>query len=116
MRNDSKYDTCNQDAANLVGPPVSRSDKKHNYRQLYFQVIDTIKRMLIERFQDRKSFEFVDLINPKLFRTWEGKYLPTKLIIWNKGMGLCLTCQCFKVSLFFYTGMKIFIKKIAWNY
>ena len=29
--------------------------------------------MLIERFQDRKSFQFVDLINPKLFRTWEGK-------------------------------------------
>ena len=49
MRNDSKYDTCNQDAANLVGPPVSRSDKKHNYRQLHYQVIDTIKGMLIER-------------------------------------------------------------------
>ena len=42
MRNDGKYDTCYQDAVNLVGPPVSRSDTKHNYRQLYYQVIDTI--------------------------------------------------------------------------
>ena len=33
MRNDGKYDTCYQDAANLVGPPASESDKKHNYKQ-----------------------------------------------------------------------------------
>ena len=117
MRNDGKYDTCYQDAANLVGPPVSRSDKKHNYTQLYYQVIDTIKGMLIERFQDRKRFEFVDLIIiQNVSGLGKGKYLPTKLIFWNKCMGLCVTCQCFKVRLFFCTGMKIFIKKIAWNY
>ena len=28
MRNDGKYNTCYQDAVNLIGPPVSRSDKK----------------------------------------------------------------------------------------
>ena len=73
MRNDGKYDTCYQHPCNLVGPPVSRSGKKHNYRKVYYQVIDTIRGMLIERFQDRTSFEFLDLINGKHFRTWEGK-------------------------------------------
>ena len=84
----STNDTCYQDAANLVGPPVSRSDKKHNYRQLYYQVIDTIKGMLIEPFQDQKSFEFVDLIiNPKLFRTWEGKVHSNKIDLLEQGYG-----------------------------
>ena len=41
----------------------------------------------------------------------KGKYLRTKLIIWNKGIGLCLTSQCFKVSLLFLNRDEDFHKE-----
>ena len=39
------------------------------------------------RFQDRKSFEFVDLINPKRFRTWEGKVPSNKIDLLEQRYG-----------------------------
>ena len=73
IRNDAEFDESYRSAVDKVGPPVTRADQKINYKQLYFQVIDTIVGMLNERFQDLQSFAFLDLVNPKLFRSFEGK-------------------------------------------
>ena len=54
----------------MAGQPSSRSDKKHNYKQIYFEVPDTTIAMLNDRFAESQSFEFLDLINPLLFRYW----------------------------------------------
>ena len=45
----------------------------HNYRSLYFQVIDSIKCILSERFPDCESFAFLDLVKPCTFRKWRNK-------------------------------------------
>ena len=73
--------------------------------------------MLNERFQDRKSFEFLDLINPKVFRTWEGKVRSNKIDLLKQKYGPLFDIPIHESQLIvFYTGTKIFIKKIAWNY
>ena len=46
---------------------------------LYFQVVDTIIGMLNERFQDIQSFAFLDLVIPKLFKSYGGKVLSDKI-------------------------------------
>ena len=58
-----------QEAVEKVGEPLSRADKKHNYKQLYFEIIDSIVRMLTERFQDMQQFELLDLVSPGVFAT-----------------------------------------------
>ena len=35
-----------QEAVDKVGEPLSRIDRKHNYKQLYFEIIDSIVGML----------------------------------------------------------------------
>ena len=35
-----------------VGRPANKVEKKNNYKQLYFEVLDSIVGMLSERFQD----------------------------------------------------------------
>ena len=98
-------------------PPSVKIWQKYNYKQLHCQVIDTIKGMLNERFQDRKSFEFLDLLNPKVFRTWEGKVPSNKTDLLKQKYGpLFAWHTCLKASFMFYIGTKISIKKIAWNY
>ena len=72
LRTDEDFDKFYQEAVDKVGQPVSRVDKKHNYKQLYFEIIDSIVGMLSERFQDMKRFEFLDLVYPKVFSTWNG--------------------------------------------
>ncbi|CAB3981169.1 zinc finger MYM-type 1-like [Paramuricea clavata] len=70
LRTDEDFDKFYQEAVDKDGQPVSRADKKHNYKQLYFEIIDSIAGMLSERFQDMKRFEFLDLVNPKSQRTF----------------------------------------------
>ena len=65
IRNDTELDERYQSAVDKVGSPVTRADQKINYKQLHFQVIDTIVGMLNERFQHLQSFTFLDLVNPK---------------------------------------------------
>ena len=69
---DEDFDIFYQEAVDKVGQPVSRADRKHDYRQLYFEIIDSIVGMLNEGFQNMKQFEFLDLVNPKVFSTWNG--------------------------------------------
>ena len=72
--------------------------------------------MLIERFQDRKNFEFVDLINPKRFRTWEGKVPSNKIDLLEQRYGPLFDMPMLQSQLVFLYRVKISIKKIAWNY
>ena len=69
LRTDEGFSNFYQEAVDKVGEPLSRIDRKHNYKQLYFEIIDSIVGMLTERFQDMKQFEFLDLVNPKVFTT-----------------------------------------------
>ncbi len=87
IRNDAKFDESYQSAVDKVGSPVTRADLKINYKQLYFQVIDTIVGMLNERFQDLQSFTFLDLVNPKLFRSFEGKVPSNKIDLLKERYG-----------------------------
>ena len=87
IRNDAEFDESYQSAVDKVGPPVTRADQKINYKQLYFQVIDTIVGMLNERFQDLQSFAFLHLVNPKLFRSFEGKVPSNKIDLLKERYG-----------------------------
>ncbi|CAB3985470.1 zinc finger MYM-type 1-like [Paramuricea clavata] len=79
IRNDVEFDMNYQKAVDKAGSPVTRIDLNVNYKQLYFQVLDTIVGMLNERFKDIQSFGFLDLVNPKLFRNWGGKVPSDKI-------------------------------------
>jgi hypothetical protein len=72
LRTDEDFAEFYQEAVDKVGPPASKADKKHNYKQLYFEVLDSIVGMLSERFQDMNRFEFLDLVSPRVFKTWGG--------------------------------------------
>ena len=43
--------------------------------------------MLTERFQDMKQFEFLDLVNPKVFSTWNGVMPPRKISLLKEMYG-----------------------------
>ena len=100
IRNDVEFDMNYQKAVDKAGSPVTRIDLNVNYKQLYFQVLDTTVGMLNERFKDIKSFGFLDLVNPKLFRNWGGKVPSDKIDVTfsRKGMDLYLTFQCLKAN------------------
>ena len=48
---------------------LSRADKKHNFKQLYFEIITSILGMLTERFQDMQEFELLNPVNQRVFAT-----------------------------------------------
>ena len=50
LRTDSAYGDFFQSTVSLIGRPSSNADRRHNYKSLYFQVIDNINCMLSERF------------------------------------------------------------------
>ena len=83
----AEFDESYQSAVDKVGPPVTRADQKINYKQLYFQVIDTIVGMLNEIFQDLQSLAFPDLVYPKLFRSFEGKVPSNKIDLLKERYG-----------------------------
>ena len=72
FRTEINYNELYESTVRLVGPPLSRSDKKLNYLQLYFEVLDNMCSMLRDRFQDLRDFEFLDLVNPKVFTAWNN--------------------------------------------
>ena len=71
LRTDAKYSEFYDKALEEVGPPVTRYDQRHNYKQIFFEILDSIVGMLTERFEDMEHFKFLDLVNPRVFRTWE---------------------------------------------
>ena len=56
----------------------------HNYRRLFFEVIDNVSGMLQERFLDLKDFAFVDLVNPHCFINWKNGDPAEKLELLEK--------------------------------
>ena len=71
LRTDAKYSEFYDKALEEVGPPVTRYDQRHNYKQIFFEILDSIVGMQTERFEDMERFKFLDLVNPRVFRTWE---------------------------------------------
>ena len=67
LRTDRAYHHFFQSTVSLIGEPSSNADKRHNYKSLYFAVVDNIMSMLSERFADCKNFAFLDLVNPCIF-------------------------------------------------
>jgi len=45
LSTDSTYDDFFQSTVSLIGRPSSNADRRHNYKSLYFQVIDNINCM-----------------------------------------------------------------------
>ncbi|XP_046864161.1 uncharacterized protein LOC124458112 [Xenia sp. Carnegie-2017] len=76
LRNDTEYCQVYDLAVEKVGPPVTRYDQRHNYKQMYFEILDTIVTMLTERFQDMEHF---DLVNPRVFKMWKGEVPSEKI-------------------------------------
>ena len=54
-------------ASDLVGHPSSRSDRKHNYKDIYLQLLNCMVFMLRDTFSDIENFEFLNLDNPNFF-------------------------------------------------
>ena len=71
LRSDAAFNDCYSAAETKVGAPTRRSERHTNYKQLYFEVIDSIVAMCNERFSDAESFSFLDLVNPKIFNQWK---------------------------------------------
>ena len=100
---DEGFSNFYQEAVDKVGEPLSRIDRKHNYKQLYFEIIDSIVGMLTERFQDMKQFEFLDLVNPKVFTTWNGVVPPEKISLLKEILLVpSLTSQCLRVNFLLF--------------
>ena len=111
MRTDEAFDNNLESAVAIVGQPSSRSDRKHNYKQLYFQVIDSTVGMLNDRFADCKHFEFLDLFNPNFFARWNTKFPAEKLELLKSKYGLLFNIQLLQSQLLFMYNDNDFYKK-----
>ena len=83
MRNTDIFDSYYQGTVDVVGQPTSRSDRRHNYKQLYYEVIDNICTTLDERFDGIKEFAFLDLVNPIFFHQWQKEFPTEKVQLLN---------------------------------
>jgi hypothetical protein len=79
LRTDAKYSEFYDKAVEKVGPPVTKYDLRHNYKQMFFEILDSIVGMLTERFHDMDRFRFLDFVNPRVFKTWNGEVPSEKL-------------------------------------
>ena len=111
LRTDEGFSNFYQEAVDKVGEPLSRIDRKHNYKQLYFEIIDSIVGMLTERFQDMKQFEFLDLVNPKVFTTWNGVVPPAKISLLKEMYGTLFDIPMLESQLSFIYNDKDFHKE-----
>ena len=80
LRNDAAFHDCYSAAETKVGAPTRRSERHTNYKQLFYEVIDSIVAMCNERFSDAESFSFLDLVNPKIFNQWENAVPQEKIL------------------------------------
>ena len=79
MCNDETFTETYQSTVDLVEHPSSRSDRKHNYKDIYLQLLNCMVFMLSDRFSDIENFEFLDLVDPNFFSMWKNKVPSTKL-------------------------------------
>lgn len=101
LRTDDAFAEFYQEAVDKVGQPATKSDKKHNYKQLYFEVLNTIVGMINERFQDMKRFAFLDLVNPKVFATWGGEVPQDKINLLKEMYGALFNVPMLESQLSF---------------
>ena len=113
LRSDEAFDEFYQEAVDKVGPPVSRADTKHNYKQLYFEILDSIVGMLNERFKDMERFGFLDLVNPKVFATWGGVVPPEKINLLKQTYGPLFDVPMLENQLSFIYRDKDFHKETS---
>ena len=74
---------------------------RHNYRTLFFEVIDNISGMLQERFHDLKDFAVLDLVNPHCFINWKNSVPAEKLELLERRYGPLFTLSLLKQQLLF---------------
>ena len=67
FRSVKSYDEFFASVVQVAGEPNARSDMRHSYRILFFEIIDIVSGMLQERFLDLKDFAFLDLVNRHCF-------------------------------------------------
>ena len=83
----------------LVGKLSSNAEKRHNYKSLYFQVVDNIISMLSERFAECKNFAFLDLVNPCIFKQWRKGVTPDMLQFLKRKYGPLVHIQSLENQL-----------------
>ena len=105
MRSDKSYDEFFASVVQIAGEPNARSDMRHNYRRLFFEVIDNVSGMLQERFHDLKDFAFLDLVNPHCFINWKNSVPAEKLELLERRYGPLFKLSLLKQQLLFiYRG------------
>ena len=115
LRSDAAFDELFRVTVDMVGQPSSRSDKKPNYKQLYFEILDTTITMLNDRFADCESFAFLDLVNPYFFGGWKDNVPKNKLQLLKEKYVSLFICQHLKASYRLCTRILISTKKTQWN-
>ena len=67
-----------------MSQPKAKSGMKHNYRRLFFEVIDNVSGVLREQFLDCKDFASLDPVNPHCFINWKNGVPAEKLELLEK--------------------------------
>ena len=101
LRSDAAFDELSRLTVDMVEQPSSRSDKKPNYKQLYFEILDTTITMLNDRFADCQSFAFLDLVNPYFFGAWKDSVPENKLKLLKEKYGSLFDMPTLKSQLLF---------------
>ena len=109
MRTDEAFHNSFESTVAIVGQPSSRSGRKHNYMQLYFQVIDNTVAMLNDRFADCKHFAF--LVNPNFFAKWKAEFPADNLQLLKSKYGPLFNIQLLQSQLLFIYRDNDFYKK-----
>ena len=101
LRTDIAYNFFFQSTVSLIGEPSTNADKRHNYKGLYFEIIDNIKGMLTERFADCQTFAFLDLVNPHIFKQWRRCVPPDMILCLKSKYGALFDIQSLENQLLF---------------
>ena len=89
---------------------------RHNYRRLFFEVIDNVSAVLQEQFLDFKDFAFLDLVNPHCFINWKNSVPAEKLELWKRYMVLFLNFLCLNSNFCLFIEILISIKQVLKSY
>ena len=113
MCNDETFSETYQSTVDLVGHPLSRSDRKHNYKDIHLQLLNCMVFMLSDRFSDMENFEVLDLVNSNFFSMCKNKVPSTKLNKLMTSYGPLFTFPDLESQLLFIYKNSDFHKKNA---
>lgn len=74
LRLDQGFEIIFSFVVEILGQPTARSDKKVNYKQLYYQIIDNLLQMLENKFEGWECFSFLHLVNLNFFSKWQDNF------------------------------------------